>query len=114
MADGRKLQPGDVIDCSPEDVSFAKDKFMQLDPDPGPPKPVVGLKIVKHENGECNIVNESTGVRLNDVSLTEDEAKEMAPDAKIKNYESSLMAEMEDDAPGDETAVEGGGSDEEA
>lgn len=78
--DGRMvvLKPGDEIDCERDELGGAIDKFEQLEPDPPPPEPKLGLKAVHRGAGKWDVVNEATGVKINDKLLTKEEAQELA------------------------------------
>jgi hypothetical protein len=85
--DGKKtvLRPGDVICCEPAELGGAIGKFEQLDPDPPPAAPEIGLCVVNRDDGLCDVVNEATGEKINDAPMTPEEA-------------SSLTDKFEDDA----------------
>lgn len=75
----RKLVPGDVVEIEESRMIGIKDKF---DPIISIDKPqqeeiVAGLKIVKLDKGKFNVVNEITGVPINDEPLTRKEAFEL-------------------------------------
>lgn len=72
------VRPGDVVRCTKEEIHGALDKFEQLDPDPPPPEPKIGLKAVHCGFGKWDVINETTGVKINDKPLTKAEAREIA------------------------------------
>ena len=71
------LKPGDGIDCEKYELGGAIFKFKQLEPDPPPPEPKLGLKAVHRGAGKWDVVNEATGVKINDNLLTKEEAQGM-------------------------------------
>lgn len=78
--DGRMvvLKPGDEIDCQKHELGGAIRKFEQMEPDPPPPKPTTGLKAVHRAFGKWDVINEATGVKINDNPLSKGEAQAMA------------------------------------
>jgi len=78
--DGRMavLKPGDEIDCEKHELGGAIYKFEQLEPDPSPPEPSMGLRAVHRGFGKWDVINEASGVKINDKPLTKGEAREMA------------------------------------
>ena len=78
--DGRMvmLKPGDKIDCEKYELGGAIKKFEQLEPDPPPPEPKLGLRAVHRGAGKWDVVNEATGVKINNELLTKEEARELA------------------------------------
>jgi len=72
------LKPGDKIDCEKYELGGAIFKFEQLEPDPPPPEPKLGLKAVHRGAGKWDVLNEATGVKINDGLLTKEEAQELA------------------------------------
>lgn len=73
----KAVHPGDEIKCEKEELGGALDKFEQLDPDPEPEKPKVGLKLLHVGGGYYNVVNDATGKVLNDRPLKKEVAEEM-------------------------------------
>ena len=71
---GHYLVAGDVIECYPEMLKYFMDKFEQIDPDPKPESPEVGLYLVAVDGG-WNVVNSVTKQSLNDVPLTQEVAE---------------------------------------
>lgn len=86
MGSDRVLSPGDEIRCEPEDLGGVLDKFEVIEPDTSPPEPeaepTVGLVVVprddQDEDAGFDVINGTTGQRLNDESLTEEEADALA------------------------------------
>ena len=76
---GRKvvLRPGDQIDCEKHELGGAIHKFEQMEPDPPPSQPKVGLKLVARGGNWFDVVNEVTGKAINDRGLRRQEAEEL-------------------------------------
>ncbi len=75
-----KIVPGQKISCWPEELGSAIDKYEIVQE--GTPfheeVPAVGLVVTPREDGAFDVFNNQSGARLNDMPLTEDEAKQMA------------------------------------
>lgn len=71
------LRSGDQIRCEPHELGSAIRKFDQLEPDPPPPQPKVGLKAVHRGFGKWDVINQATGAKINDQPLSKQEAKEL-------------------------------------
>lgn len=77
----RLVKPGDVIECSPEELGKHIDRFDRLDPEPPAPKQEAKLKAVPHLDGGYDIVSEATGEPINDAPVTKEQAEEMTGEA---------------------------------
>lgn len=94
----RVLYPGDIIDCSEYEIAGALDKFECLEPEKleleRNPKPNVGLKAVEVEEkeivnyikkrvgkGQFDVINEVSGLALNEGPLTKQEANQLVEKA---------------------------------
>lgn len=80
----RKLKPGDIIDT--DSVGGAIDKFEQLDPDPEPVLPNVGLHAKETEDGRFDVVNETTGEPINDAPLNKNEVDQLVDKDVSKKF----------------------------
>lgn len=94
LRDGTRVLPGKTITIDPLCLGGAKDKFEQIDPDPPPAEPSVGLKL-KHVGGRYwNVVNEKTGRNINDKPLQKEDARALV-DEKIKEEEQKHQDQEE-------------------
>lgn len=90
--------PGDTVRCEPYELGNAKDKFDQLEPDPPPPQLKFSLKVKHRGGGRYDVLNELTGVKINDKTLTKEEAEALAG-ASVAEAEN-LNQEDEDQPAG--------------
>jgi hypothetical protein len=91
-ADGNTVvkRSGDIVECEPEKLQYFMDKFEQLDKNPPPPEPSVGLKKVRvpgEETNQWNVINEATGKPINDVPLNYRDAQALIRDSKAASEE---------------------------
>jgi len=84
--DGKRYDPGDIIELHEYQIKNIMDKLVPVDPAPiiaPEPEPEVKLQIIEADDG-WDVINELTGDPINDASLTLDQAKALAgPDAEI-------------------------------
>jgi len=74
LRSGETVIPGQIVKCEKKELGGAIDKFEQLDPDPPPPQPRVGLIARPAKYGRWDVINPEGG-RVNDVPLTKEEAE---------------------------------------
>lgn len=72
------LRPGDIIDCHALDLGGAIGKFEQLEPDPPPVTVSSTLTVVPAGDGTFNVVNPGSGLPLNDLPLSAQDASDLA------------------------------------
>jgi hypothetical protein len=78
---------GAIINLEFSQARGFKDSLEPLDPelpDPAPPQPKLGLKAVHRGRGRYDVVNELTGVKINDEMLSKEEAQALATTAVIE------------------------------
>lgn len=75
-AGGVTYRSGDIIDTTREELGGAIDKFEAMETDPPPPEPTAVLYMVEGKEG-YDVVNSTSGIKLNDVPLTLAEAEAM-------------------------------------
>ncbi|MCP4475395.1 MAG: hypothetical protein GY821_12685 [Gammaproteobacteria bacterium] len=79
----RIVEPGDILIAPPSMLISFMDKFERIDALPeyaAPPKKK--LKMIKRGSG-YEVINEVSGVKLNNDFLTEEEAKELIADEEV-------------------------------
>lgn len=89
------MRPGDVVECTKEELHSVPHKFDQLDPDPPPPEPSVRLRAVHRGGGNWDVVNEVTKKKINEKPLNKQQALDLVdaiepnlrpdPDSEEKN-----------------------------
>ena len=94
LYDGTRILPGNIITIDPLWLGEAKDKFEQIDPDPPPMEPSVGLKLKHIGGGYWNVVNESTGKNINDKPLKKEDAHALVNE-KVKEEEQKQQDQKE-------------------
>lgn len=95
------LHPGNEIRCEPEDIGGAlKLKFEAIEAPPPDPIPKKGLVVQHRGDGKCDVINETTGKKINDEPLTPEEAVAMASSPMAERFEadSREVAKKGDDA----------------
>lgn len=94
------VRPGDVIECDKDEIKGALDKFEQLDPDPPPKEPKIGLKAIHRGHGNWDVINEATGEAINTEPLDKAEARKMeatwVPPGDATDLDSSTEKPEED------------------
>jgi hypothetical protein len=74
------VRPGEIVNCSREDLGGAADKFDQLDPDPpvaAQPAPSNGLALIEREDGLYDILNQTNGRALNSRPMEKESARKL-------------------------------------
>jgi hypothetical protein len=84
MSGGKVVLPGQIIDCTRDEIGHALDKFEQLDPDPPEPTTPIRAKliVVERHDGGFDVVNEKTRRRLNSRKLTKEDAEDIVKSAQ--------------------------------
>lgn len=74
--DGRKIyRPGDILEALEGELDSFDNRFERLNPPPKEtPNPKWGLKAVHRGGGKYNVINEQTGLPINNALLTKEEA----------------------------------------
>lgn len=92
--EGELVEHGDIIEIDDlSELGSAIDKFTVLNPQDVPKKGEVakkekmtrkkkGLKKVKREDGKWDVINQASGLRINDEPLTKKEATSIVDDSK--------------------------------
>ena len=92
------ILPGDEITIEKHELVGAMDKFEQLDPDPEPKQPSVGLKLV-HAGGKFwNVINEKTKRRINDKPMLKEDAQKLITgkqEEKTEEVEPEMKLKIE-------------------
>ena len=94
------VRPGDIVECTREELGSALHKFDQLDPDPPPPEPSVRLRAVHSGGGKWDVVNEVTKKKINEKPLNKQQALDL-----VDAIEPHLRPDPD---PGEENKGEGG------
>jgi hypothetical protein len=92
-----RLLPGDIIECYPEMLKHIMDRFTQIDPDPPPAEPTAGLFLVDLGDDTFNVINENTGLPVNDVPVSRETALSMVNRTSLEDEEPAKDENDEDE-----------------
>lgn len=87
------LVAGGRVECDPEELGGALNKFVRLDPELPRELPKEGLKIIHRGGGWFDVINSATGKRLNDEALRKGDAYGLIMD--VTGVDASALGDID-------------------